>query len=159
MPELSVRRATPADVTLVRALTRRAYAKWVPVVGREPRPMTVDYEHAVSQHLIDILEEHGDAIGLIELQVATDHLLIVNIAVAPERHGQGIGTRLLGHAETVARQHGLGEIRLYTNGLMISNIGLYQRRGYREDCREEAGPLGVAVYMSKRLDPIRSVEP
>ena len=32
----AIRRAGPADA--VRALTRLAYAKWVPLVGREPTP-------------------------------------------------------------------------------------------------------------------------
>ncbi|MGE0701501.1 MAG: GNAT family N-acetyltransferase [Hyphomicrobiaceae bacterium] len=151
MSELLVRRATPADAALVRASTRRAYAKWVAVVGREPRPMTADYERAVTEHLIDLAEIEGRHAGLIEMKPEADHLLIVNVAVEPERQGQGLGSRLLAHAEDVARRHGLPELRLYTNGAMASNIALYRRRGYREDRREVTGPLGVAVYMSKRL--------
>ena len=151
MSDLSHRRATLADAALVRALTRAAYAKWVPIVGREPRPMTADYEKAVSEHLIDIFERDGDAIALIEMKAEADHLLIVNIAVAPDSHGHGIGTRLLQHAESIARRLKLEEMRLYTNERMAANVALYQRRGYREDRREDAGPLGIAVYMSKRL--------
>jgi len=153
MPDFAIRRAMPADAAAVRALTRNAYAKWVPVVGREPRPMTADYAHAVAEHLVDLVEEDGSLVALIEMIPAADHLLIENIAVAPDRHGKGIGSRLLAHAEAVARSLGLGEMRLYTNGLMATNIALYGRRGYREDRREEAGPLGIAVYMSKRLGP------
>ena len=33
------RRAVMPDAGVVRAMTREAYAKWVPVVGREPLPM------------------------------------------------------------------------------------------------------------------------
>ena len=151
MPELSLRRATPADAALVRALTRSAYAKWVPIVGREPRPMTADYDRAVAEHLIDLLESAGQTVALIEMAPADDHLLIVNIAVAPDRHGQGLGTRLLAHAETTARALGLKELRLYTNGVMTSNIAMYERHGYREDRREEAGTLGIVVWMSRQL--------
>ncbi len=152
MPNLSTRRAGPADAAAVRALTRSAYAKWVPIVGREPRPMTADYERAVAEHVIDLIEDDGGALlALIEMIAAADHLTIENIAVHPDLHGQGLGSRLLRHAEDVARSLGLAEMRLYTNGLMEANIMLYQRRGYREDRREEAGPLGIAVYMSKRL--------
>lgn len=151
MPELSFRRATPADCVLVRALTRSAYAKWVPIVGREPRPMTADYERAVREHLIDILQEKGEAVALVEMIPNADHLLIENIAVQPDRHGQGLGSRLLAHAEDVARTLGLAEMRLYTNALMAQNIALYSRRGYREDRREPTPTLGIAVHMSKRL--------
>ena len=45
-----LRRATPSDAAAVRDLTWAAYAKWVVVLGREPLPMTADYEEA-SPHL------------------------------------------------------------------------------------------------------------
>lgn len=151
MPEFAVRRATLADAVLVRTLTRTAYAKWVPIVGREPRPMTADYERAVREHLIDILEDAGEAVALVEMVPHADHLLIENVAVKPDRHGQGLGSRLLAHAEGVARTLGLAEMRLYTNALMAPNIALYSRRGYREDRREPTPTLGIAVHMSKRL--------
>ncbi len=151
MPDFAVRRAMPVDAAAVRALTRSAYAKWVPVVGREPRPMTADYDRAVAEHLVDLWEADGALAALIEMIPARDHLLIENIAVHPDRHGQGLGSRLLVHAEAVAHSLGLAEMRLYTNGRMDSNVALYTRRGYREDRREDAGPLGIAVYMSKRL--------
>jgi ribosomal protein S18 acetylase RimI-like enzyme len=153
MPRLSIRRATPADAAAVRALTRSAYAKWVPVVGREPRPMSADYERAVLDHVIELHEEEDVLLALIELITGPDHLLIENIAVHPDEQGRGLGSQLLRHAEDVARSLGLEEVRLYTNGRMETNIALYERRGYRVDRREEAGSLGVAVYMSKRLEP------
>jgi ribosomal protein S18 acetylase RimI-like enzyme len=152
MPELILRRATSADVGLVRALTRSAYEKWVPAMGCEPRPMTADYERAVVEHIIDILEDAGTAAALIEMQVLPDHLLIVNVAVHPDRHGQGLGGRLLRHAEEVARGLGLSEMRLYTNARMETNITLYESRGYRITSREAAGPLGIVVHMAKTLE-------
>jgi GNAT superfamily N-acetyltransferase len=151
MSELAMRRATPADAGVVRDLTRLAYAKWVPIIGREPRPMTADYNQAIVEHLIDIFEDGGAPSALIEMKAAHDHLLIVNIAVHPHRHGQGIGTRLLRHAEAVARDLGLGELRLYTNARMEPNIALYESRGYDVTSYEPAGPLGIVVNMSKRL--------
>ena len=45
-----LRRAAPPDAEAVRSLTRKAYAKWIPVIGREPKPMTADYEVAVRDH-------------------------------------------------------------------------------------------------------------
>jgi len=151
MSELSTRRATPADAGAVRELTRSAYAKWVPIVGREPRPMTADYAAAVAEHVIDLFERDGTLVALIEMKPEADHLLIVNIAVDPDCHGQGIGGRLLGHAERVASSQGLAEMRLYTNARMEANIALYGRRGYHETGRADAGPLGTVVHMRKML--------
>ena len=146
---LSLRRAGPADAIAIDALTQAAYARWVPIISRKPRPMTVDYALAVREHLIDLLEDADGLAALIELAVEPDHVLIVNLAVAPARQGQGLGSRLLAHAEEVARDHGRPLLRLYTNRLMTTNIALYRSRGYAVDREEEYAPGGVAVHMSK----------
>lgn len=148
MNELLLRRAAAADAAAVRALTRAAYARWVPLIGREPKPMQADYERAVVEHRIDLALLNGEIAGLIETIDQADHLLIENVAVAPSFQGRGLGRRLMVHAEQIARELGRAEIRLYTNGRFTENIALYRRLGYRID-REERGPYGVAVHMSK----------
>ena len=150
----TVRRATTADALAVREMTRAAYAKWVPVLGREPRPMTADYDAATCDHLIDVLRVDGEAMALIEMAPKPDHLLIVNVAVAPTYQGKGYGSALMAHAEEVARSLNLSEIRLYTNALFAENLRLYSRLGYRVDREEQHPQFGVAVHMSKRLDAI-----
>ncbi len=146
----TLRRAVAADAAAVRALVRDAYAKWVPVIGREPKPMTANYDAAVRLNRVDLAHVEGDLAGLIETIDRSDHLLIENVAVAPQRHGQGLGRALMAHAETVARAAGYREVRLYTNQRFEANMQLYLRLGYSID-REEEGPLGVTVYMSKSL--------
>jgi hypothetical protein len=54
-----LRRATPDDAAAVRALVRSAYAKWVPIIGREPVPMTADFDLAVRNHIVDLLFVDG----------------------------------------------------------------------------------------------------
>jgi len=146
-----VRRATTADAVAVRELTRAAYAKWVPVLGREPRPMTADYDAALRDHLIDLLLVDGEAVALTEMAPKADHLLIVNVAVAPTYQGKGYGRALMAHAEEVARSLNLSEMRLYTNALFAENLRLYSRLGYRVDREEQHPQFGVTVYMSKRF--------
>jgi GNAT superfamily N-acetyltransferase len=143
-----LRRAEPADASAIDALTQAAYAKWVPILGRKPQPMTADYNVAVRAHRIDLLEDGADPVALIEMALEADHLLIVNLAVAPPWQGQGLGSRLLAHAEAVARAEGKPVLRLYTNRLMTPNIALYRTRGYAID-REEAYAGGAVVHMSK----------
>jgi ribosomal protein S18 acetylase RimI-like enzyme len=149
---LPLRRAIPADAPAIRALTRAAYARWVPILGREPMPMTADYDLAVREHLIDLLEPDGQLAALVEMSVEADHLLIVNLAVAAERQRQGFGSRLLAHAETVAAAEGRSTLRLYTNGLMATNVALYQARGYAIDRIEARTPTWSVVHMLKRLE-------
>jgi GNAT superfamily N-acetyltransferase len=147
---LALRRAAAADAAAVRTLVRAAYAKWVPVIGREPKPMTANYDTAVRMNRIDLAHEDGELAGLIETIDRSDHLLIENVAVAPARHGQGLGRVLLAHAETVARAAGYREVRLYTNQRFEANVHLYLKLGYTID-REEESALGVTVYMTKRI--------
>ena len=150
----TLRCATTADAVAVRELTRAAYAKWVPVLGREPRPMIADYDAALREHLIDLLQVDGETAALIEMAPKADHLLIVNVAVAPTYQGKGYGRALMAHAEEVARTLNLSEMRLYTNALFAENLRLYSRLGYRVDREEQHPQFGVAVHMSKRLNAI-----
>ena len=151
---ITMRRATAADAVTVRELTRAAYAKWVPILGREPRPMTADYDAGVRDHLVDLLRVDGEAVALIEMAPTADHLLIVNVAVVPAQQGRGHGRALMAHAEEVARSLNLREVRLYTNALFAENLRLYSRLGYRVDREEQHPQFGVAVHMSKGLDAI-----
>lgn len=146
----SVRRAMPADASAIRALTHQAYAKWLPLLGREPKPMTADYDRAVREHLIDLLFLGDRLAALIETVPAADHLLIENLAVSPDFQGRGYGRYLAKHAEELARSLGHGEIRLYTNKLFAENVALYRRLGYGID-REEPFKGGFLVHMSKRV--------
>lgn len=148
-----LRRAGPEDADAVRTLTRAAYAKWVPVIGREPMPMQADYTRAVRAHRIDLLYDGGALEALIETIPHMDHLFIENVAVAPEAQGRGHGKFLLGHAEGLARAAGTLEMRLLTNKSFASNVQLYLRYGYRID-REQPFKESITVYMSKRLSPL-----
>ena len=146
-----LRRALPGDAGAVRDLTRLAYAKWVPLIGREPLPMKADYDHAIREHIIDLCEEDGVLLGLIELVPAADHLLIENLAVHPRQQNKGLGQRLLTHAEYMARALGLPEVRLYTNAAFASNLAFYERRGFTEYERKELVPGSIAVFMRKAM--------
>ena len=146
----TLRRAGPADAAAVRDLTRAAYAKWVPLIGREPKPMVADYDHAVQAHLIDLMYEGADLVALIEMIPEADHLMIENVAVAPAMQRHGYGPALVAHAETMAAKLGFTEVRLYTNPLFAGNVALYTRLGYRVD-REEVFLAGMVVHMSKRI--------
>jgi ribosomal protein S18 acetylase RimI-like enzyme len=146
-----LRRAVATDAPAIRDLTRSAYAKWVPLIGREPLPMTVDYAEAVRKHRFDLLYVDGTLAALIETVAESDHLLIENVAVSPPFQRRGLGRKLLAHAETLAASLGFSEIRLYTNKRFDENLQLYSRLGYRVD-KEEEFMGGLVVHMSKRIE-------
>ncbi len=140
--------ARPEDAAAIRRLTREAYTRWVPVIGREPLPMRADYAAAVQAHLFGLVWIEDRLAGLVEMIPGEDHLLIENVAVGPWYQGRGLGRRLVAHAETVARDMGVAEVRLYTNALFRRNVTLYRSLGYRVT-REETSALGITVHMAK----------
>ncbi len=146
------RRALAGDAPALLALVRAAYAKWVPLIGREPKPMTADYDKAVREHLVFVVEAPGRLDAAIELIPAADHLLVENVAVAPAAQGRGLGTQLMDVAERVARDLGLKELRLYTNAQFAQNIAMYEKLGYAITERAAIPTGGEVVWMRKRLD-------
>lgn len=144
-----LRRAGRADVAAIKTLVDEAYGKWVPLIGRKPWPMTVDYADAIGRH--DFLLLHVDAVlaGLVETIRGTD-FVVENLAVSPHFQKQGVATRLLRHAEQDAAARGHDSVRLYTNQRFAENIAFYQRRGYRIQSEEKL-PDGILVNMIKTL--------
>ena len=112
--------------------------------------MTADYDRAVVEH-IDLWEEDGEPLALIEVIPAVNHLLIENIAVRPDQQGKGLGDKLLHHAEGLARSLGFDETQLYTNAAFASNVSFYSRRGYQEYRRATIVPGSVTVFMRKSI--------
>lgn len=147
---MSLRLARPGEAPLLAALVERAYAHYVPVIGRRPAPMDDDYERRVANQQAWVLERDGAIIGLVVLEDAEDHLWLDNIAVDPALGRQGLGRFLMGFVFSEAKRRGVEEVRLLTNEKMVRNIGIYQQLGFSEyDRREEKGLR--RVYMRAPL--------
>jgi ribosomal protein S18 acetylase RimI-like enzyme len=149
---LRIRLGTTADAAEARAVTRAAYARWVPVIGREPAPMSADLAPLAEVGALRIAEEDGRAVGVLVLVPHPDHLVLESVAVAPDAQGRGIGSALLDAAEHEALAAGLPEIRLYTHERMTDNIARYEHRGYVETRRATEDGFR-RVFLTKRLGP------
>ena len=143
-----IRPAAHADRPRIEEIVEAAYAPWAELIGARPIPMDADYAALIDAGQVFVTGDGPD--GLIVLIPEDGALLVENVAVAPDRHGQGIGRTLLAFAEDHARALALPRLRLYTNELMTSNIARYDRLGYRETGREDIGGRNV-VHMSKTL--------
>ena len=147
-----IRRAMPQDRGAVEAIVNLAYSSYVKRIGKPPGPMLDDYVRLIAKGAVSLYEEaEGDAAAIIVLLPKPDHLLLDNIAVRPDRQGQGLGRRLIEFAESETVRLGYRELRLYTHEKMTENIALYARFGFEETGRgHEAGY--DRVFMTKRLD-------
>lgn len=142
--------ASEADVPEMRVLVRSAYEQHVPRIGREPAPMTADYDGVVRSGRSLLAKTGSELVGLVVTAVEEDALLIENLAVLPRSQGSGVGSLLLQKAEDLAREAGLSEVRLYTNEAMTENITFYRGRGFVETGR--AVHAGYRrVFFSKTL--------
>lgn len=146
-PLLNPRRATNGDVVGIGRLVERAYGGYETRLGIRPGPLDDDYARRVSHDEVWVLApEAHEVAGLLVLVPRTDHLLLDNIAVAPERQGEGLGRILLDLAERRAGEQGFDTIRLYTHHLMVENQRIYERDGYIETHRETEHGLGRVFY-------------
>jgi ribosomal protein S18 acetylase RimI-like enzyme len=129
---MQVRPGRPTDIAAIEELVERAYALYIPRIGRRPAPMDADYAERVDRGCAFVAEDGGAIAGVIVQMAEPDHLFIEILAVDPARQGEGIGRALLAFAEDRARESGLGALRLYTNAAMTENLAFYPRLGYDE---------------------------
>jgi N-acetylglutamate synthase-like GNAT family acetyltransferase len=135
MAASKVRRAGAADLPAIRTVVDEAYSKYVERIGRRPAPMTADYSALLESSRVWVIDCGARVVGLVITAARGDHLILDNIAVAPDAQGSGYGKQLLARAERDAVEQGLPEVRLYTNEAMAENIEFYPRQGYRETSR------------------------
>jgi N-acetylglutamate synthase-like GNAT family acetyltransferase len=155
MDQLSIRRATAADLAEIQQLITAAYQKYVERIGWPPAPMTADYAVALEHARVWVLLRDDTIVGTLVTEDHADHLLLETVAVAPTAQGSGYGALLLDRAERDAAELGLPEVRLYTNEAMTENLTFYPRHGYRETGRSVEDGFR-RVYFSKTVAPHRN---
>jgi ribosomal protein S18 acetylase RimI-like enzyme len=84
---------------------------------------------------------------MVELEAQVPGSWYVNVvAVHAEYRGKGLGSRLLGHAEYLARQTRNGTMSIIFESRNLNAYRLYERLGYREAARRPRFPfLGDAT--------------
>ncbi len=132
-----IRPAHPDDTAAVQRIVAEAYAPLAARMDKPPAPMLDNYASRIAEGVVEVLEQNGVVVAMIILVDLADALMLENVAVSPEVHGQGIGRRLTDHAETVARDRNYDKIRLYTHATMVENQAMYVRLGYVETTRGE----------------------
>lgn len=145
-----LRKAEPADVSAVQELVAAAYQHYIVRLGKPPGPMRADYERLIRQRFVWVLDVQNVVGGVLVVIPHDTHLLLENVAVAPEFQGRGLGRLLIETAEQMAMRLGVPEVRLYTNVAMTENIALYQKLGYEETHRAQHGGY-TRVFFRKTL--------
>ena len=85
-------------------------------------------------HLSDTayaMEESGTLVGAATLRWHKAPCEIIELAIAPERQGQGLGRQFLEWLIAEGRRRGKAELRVGTANSSIDNIIFYQKCGFR----------------------------
>lgn len=79
------------------------------------------------------MDDDGYLVGAATLRWRDDPCEIQELAIAEERHGQGLGRRFITWLLDQARQRGKRQILVGTANASIGNIAFYQKCGFRMD--------------------------
>jgi GNAT superfamily N-acetyltransferase len=132
----------------VTGVVERAFAHYVPRIGRRPAPMDEDYPQLCARG--DVFVSGDPVRGVLVLREEPDCLFVDVIAVDPPAQGTGLGGELMRFAEREASERGRGELRLLTNERMTENLAFYAHLGYEEyERRTEHGYR--RVYLRKLI--------
>jgi GNAT superfamily N-acetyltransferase len=142
------RLANSSDLPAIRRVIAAAYAKYLDLMDRPPAPVLNDYRAEADAGEIWVAGE--PLVGVLVLIVTSDSLLVENVAVDPAAQGTGLGRALLEFAERKAAERGLSRMTLYTHEIMVENLAIYAKLGYREEGRRTEDGYR-RVYLEKRL--------
>jgi ribosomal protein S18 acetylase RimI-like enzyme len=79
-----------------------------------------------------LAEVNNEVVGVyVLLETRPETVELVNVAVREDMQGKGIGKQLVLHAVETARQLGFRTMELGTGNSSISQLGLYQKCGFR----------------------------
>ncbi len=77
------------------------------------------------------VEDHRTVGVYVLLPTRPDTVELVNVAVAEELHGRGIGKSLVRHAVRTAKERGYRTLEVGTGNAGIGQLALYQKCGFR----------------------------
>lgn len=126
-----IRLAEASDEPDIRNCAEQAYARYVPVIGRKPAPMIVDFITQIAAGVVYVAtDDQASFQGFIVFYAKEGYFLLENVAVLPSAAGRGVGKTLISFCENTARQRGVNAVHLYTNEKMTDNLSIYPRLGY-----------------------------
>lgn len=162
---VTIRRASPADVPAVArvhdsSLRNRGAEHYTEEQLAAMAPPDRDLD-ALDAEILDrdgryvaVAEDEDGVVGVGGVQLTDGRLL--GIFVAPDHMGKGVGSALVDHIESRAREEGLSELTIFS---ALNAVGFYEANGFRRAGRTDEGGVGgpLGAYDSERAD-ISAVE-
>jgi N-acetylglutamate synthase-like GNAT family acetyltransferase len=120
---ITIREARPDEIEVLIPLLRQA----------EESERALRWSLANLSDAVYCADDDDQLIGAATMQWRADPCELVELAVAPERQGQGIGRAIVGWLLAEARRRGKRQMLVGTANSSIGNIAFYQKCGFRMD--------------------------
>lgn len=127
---MRIRRATHSDLPAIKDVITRAFDPDQVRLGYQPPPATLDAGAWVRRNAAWVGEHASAVVAVLLAEPADGHLAVRMAAVDPAWQGRGHGRELLDHAEELAADAGLHEVRVAANVLLQQTISIYEHLGY-----------------------------
>ena len=128
---MRIRRAAASDVPAMRFVITRAFDPDQVRLGYLPPAAEVDLPAMVARRAAWVGEADSQVMAVLLAEPAEAYLMVRVAAVDPPWQGRGCGRELVEHAEGLAHDAGLAEVRVHANVLMQETISLYEHCGFR----------------------------
>jgi ribosomal protein S18 acetylase RimI-like enzyme len=135
---VTIRPASGEDAAAAIALWTEAYVD-EGEGGRTVPYAEDDFFETTERGLAFVAAQNGDVVGVVALLAPGPGLAVARgeeaelsrLVVAAAARGQGIGRRLVGHCERLARDAGWPSVALWSRRYQTAAHRLYERLGYR----------------------------
>ena len=145
----------PQETAAAERVLKAAFEPLVRQLGRTHDPETYrQLPDAVADARVYGALIDGNIVGVAVVNRSQSGWKIDELAVAPERHGNSLGSQLLQFVEAEARTAGAPALSLHTPLIMDRLVSFYQRHGFRESHRalpEHGLDNHLRVHMNKSL--------
>ncbi|MGO4736511.1 GNAT family N-acetyltransferase [Bosea sp. 2KB_26] len=128
--ELSLRRATLADIPAILAVKNAAYTPNESIIGVPSLPRIADYAQVVAEHEVWLVDGDNGLDAALVLEISPDDFTIWSVAVSPGAQGRKLGLLLMRFADERAAALGFGSVHLYTHAKLTERIAWYERLGF-----------------------------
>ncbi|HEY3227826.1 MAG TPA: GNAT family N-acetyltransferase [Roseiflexaceae bacterium] len=120
---ITIREARPDEIEVLIPLLRQA----------EESERALRWSLANLSDAVYRADDDDQLIGAATMQWRADPCELVELAVAPERQGQGVGRAIVAWLLAEARRRGKRQMLVGTANSSIGNIAFYQKCGFRMD--------------------------